>query len=132
MPAIFPDMMAPVVRRAPDGDRELVMLRWGLRRRPRFSIRGVTNVRNVGSPHWRRWTGYANRCLVPATSFCEPSTHPDPATGERCLHIEVALFFLQKQGKRRRVRTELRRQPRFYLGRIEVRHFSLSRVISGG
>jgi hypothetical protein len=27
MPAIFPDMMAPVVRKAPDGERELVMLR---------------------------------------------------------------------------------------------------------
>jgi putative SOS response-associated peptidase YedK len=30
MPAIFPDMMAPVVRKVPDGERELAMLRWGL------------------------------------------------------------------------------------------------------
>ncbi|MEJ0050579.1 MAG: hypothetical protein WDN02_05135 [Methylovirgula sp.] len=60
MPAIFPDMMAPVVRKADDGERELVMLRWGLPT-PRSVLqgidRGVTNVRNLGSPHWRAWTG---------------------------------------------------------------------------
>ena len=29
LPAIFPDKLAPVVRTAPDGVRELVVLRWG-------------------------------------------------------------------------------------------------------
>ena len=29
LPAIFPDKLAPVVRTAPDGVRELVMMRWG-------------------------------------------------------------------------------------------------------
>jgi putative SOS response-associated peptidase YedK len=29
MPAIFSDMLAPVVRKAEDGEHELVMLRWG-------------------------------------------------------------------------------------------------------
>lgn len=89
MPAIFPDMMAPVVRRAHDGERELVMLRWGLPTPPsvlKGIDRGVTNVRNVGSPHWRSWTGWTNRCVVPATSFCEPSTHADPVTGKKTWH----------------------------------------------
>src|SRR3984957_32585 len=31
----------------------------------------VTNIRNVASPHWRGWLGTRNRCLIPATSFCE-------------------------------------------------------------
>jgi putative SOS response-associated peptidase YedK len=29
-PGIFPDQMAPIVRRAEDGERELVMARWGM------------------------------------------------------------------------------------------------------
>jgi hypothetical protein len=24
---------------------------------------GVTNVRNVSSPHWRRWLGLESRCV---------------------------------------------------------------------
>ena len=32
---------------------------------------GVTNIRNVNSPHWRRWLGVENRCVVPRTSFSE-------------------------------------------------------------
>ena len=27
-PAIFPDQLAPIVRKGPDGERELVMARW--------------------------------------------------------------------------------------------------------
>jgi putative SOS response-associated peptidase YedK len=38
---------------------------------------GVTNVRNVGSPHWRRWLGVENRCVVPFTSFAENEKLPD-------------------------------------------------------
>ena len=30
LPGIFPDYQAPVVRNAPDGMRELAMLRWGM------------------------------------------------------------------------------------------------------
>jgi putative SOS response-associated peptidase YedK len=87
LPAIFPDTMAPVVRNAPDGVRELALLRWGMPTPPAFVKGpidpGVTNIRNVGSPHWRRWLGPENRCLVPATSFCEPTEKPDPATGKK-------------------------------------------------
>ena len=33
---------------------------------------GVTNIRNLSSPHWRRWLGHEHRCLVQLTSFSEP------------------------------------------------------------
>jgi putative SOS response-associated peptidase YedK len=29
LPAVFPDTMAPIVRNARDGERELTMMRWG-------------------------------------------------------------------------------------------------------
>jgi putative SOS response-associated peptidase YedK len=29
LPGIFPDMMAPVIRNARDGERELTVMRWG-------------------------------------------------------------------------------------------------------
>jgi putative SOS response-associated peptidase YedK len=70
-PGIFPDQMAPVVRRRADGERELVMARWGMPGPPQFGGAPITNIRNVGSPHWRRWLAPASRCVVPATSFCE-------------------------------------------------------------
>jgi putative SOS response-associated peptidase YedK len=75
LPGIFPDYQAPIVRNHPDG-RELVMARWGMPS-PAFALKGkktdpgVTNVRNVASPHWRRWLGPQSRCLVPFTSFSE-------------------------------------------------------------
>ena len=68
-PSIFPDQVAPIVRRGPDGERELVTARWGMPGPPQFGGQPVTNIRNVTSPHWRGWLG--NRCVVPATSFCE-------------------------------------------------------------
>ena len=77
LPGIFPDYAAPIVRTVADGVRELVMARWGMPS-PVFALqgktvdRGVTNVRNTSSPHWRRWLVPAARCLVPFTSFSEP------------------------------------------------------------
>ncbi len=47
------------------------MMRWGMPGPAQFGGQPVTNIRNTKSPHWRRWLGQANRCLVPATSFCE-------------------------------------------------------------
>ena len=62
-------------------------LRVGLRQPfclPRFlpskgrnSDSGVTNVRNVSSPHWRRWLGVESRYVVPFTSFAENEILPD-------------------------------------------------------
>src|ERR1700730_1382041 len=78
---IFPDYAAPIVRNHPDG-RELTKARWGMPS-PIFPIKcqksesGVTNVRNVKSPHWRRWLGVESRCVVPFTSFSENEALPD-------------------------------------------------------
>jgi len=84
---VFPDYSAPVVRNGEGNKRELVRARWGMPTPPKFLEgkkvdKGVTNVRNVSSPHWRRWLGVESRCVVPATEFAEP----DPASkkeGER-------------------------------------------------
>src|ERR1700677_2592417 len=81
-PGIFPDYAAPIVRNAPDGVRELSTARWGMPS-PVFALKGrnsdpgVTNVRNVSSPHWRRWVGVESRCVVPFTSFSENEVLPD-------------------------------------------------------
>ena len=81
LPGIYPDYAAPIVRNTADG-RELMMARWGMPS-PLFALQGkksdpgVTNVRNVGSPHWRRWLGIENRCVVPFTSFAENERLPD-------------------------------------------------------
>ena len=39
--------------------------------------RGVTNIRQTTSSHWRAWLGPEHRCLVPFTSFAENETLPD-------------------------------------------------------
>jgi len=67
---VFPDYSAPIVRNVEDGMRELTMVRWGMPS-PQFAFKGcnsdpgVTNVRNVASPHWRRWLGVESRCVIP-------------------------------------------------------------------
>lgn len=71
LPAIFPDALAPVVRLDEDGERQIEFMRWGMPSPPQIAGAPITNIRNVGSPHWRRWLGPSSRCLVPATSFCE-------------------------------------------------------------
>jgi putative SOS response-associated peptidase YedK len=79
LPGIFPDYAAPIVRNGSDGARELVMARWGMPS-PAFALQGrttdsgVTNIRNVKSPHWRRWLSPQCRCVVPFTSFSEYDT----------------------------------------------------------
>lgn len=81
MPGVFPDYPAPIIRMA-EGQRELTMARWGMPS-PQFALKGratdpgVINVRNISSPHWRRWLGPMNRCIVPFTSFSEYETTPE-------------------------------------------------------
>ncbi|RAX37954.1 SOS response-associated peptidase [Rhizobium tropici] len=118
MPAyqMNPDQMGPIVRNTADGGKQLVHARWGLPS-PRFVLeklaqakaeklrvkgkefdfeqlvreqvdRGVTNVRNLKLPHWRRWFGVENRCLVPVTSFAEP----DPASQQDGGNVPNAWF----------------------------------------
>ncbi len=99
MPGVFPDYKAPVVRNAPDGVRELAMLRWGMpspqftqmqaakKRAAKLEAKGkavdfkellrmepdsgITNIRNTSSKHWQRWLGVEHRCVVPFNSFSE-------------------------------------------------------------
>ena len=82
MPGVFPDYPAPVVRTAA-GERELIMMRWGMPPPPKFGGPLVTNIRNTASPHWRGWLKPESRCLVPATSFSEYAPEPNPATGKK-------------------------------------------------
>ncbi|GEC62119.1 DUF159 family protein [Gluconobacter oxydans] len=81
MPDIYPDYAAPIVRNGQNG-RELVLARWGMPS-PAFALkerkvdRGVTNIRNTASPHWRRWLGVPHRCVVPFTAFSEQARQDD-------------------------------------------------------
>lgn len=72
---VYPDQWAPIIRNG-ESSPELVKARWGMPS-PRRVLKterdpGVTNIRNLSSPHWRRWLGREHRCLVPLTSFSEP------------------------------------------------------------
>jgi putative SOS response-associated peptidase YedK len=98
---VYPDHPAPIVRNR-DGQRELVKARWGMPTPPKFvkgkADGGVTNIRNVSSPHWRRWLGVESRCVVPATSFSEYGSVRDASTGKLPLYWfalsqEKPLFF---------------------------------------
>src|SRR6266852_6245498 len=82
MPGVFPDYPAPVVRNAA-GERELIMMRWGMPPPPRAGGFPVTNIRNTTSPHWRGWLRPENRCLVPANSFAEYAPEPNLATKKK-------------------------------------------------
>ena len=81
LPGIFPDYLAPIIRNH-QGARELAMARWGMPS-PVFALKGrnsdpgIANIRNVKSPHWRRWLGVESRCVVPFTSFSENEALPD-------------------------------------------------------
>jgi putative SOS response-associated peptidase YedK len=101
MPGIYPDYPAPIVRNGGAG-RELAMARWGMpssqralmdatrKRAQKLEAKGktvdfkellrlepdsgTTNIRNVGSSHWKRWLAPDHRCLVPFNSFSEYDT----------------------------------------------------------
>lgn len=75
-PGIYPDYSAPILRHGKSGGWQLAKARWGMPTPAKFlegkrTDKGVTNIRNVGSPHWKRWLGVEHRCLVPFTSFSE-------------------------------------------------------------
>lgn len=76
-PAIFPGWNGSVIRNAEDGERELVTMSWGfVLLQPGKAPRRVTNVRDdkiLESRFWRP-SFEARRCLVPASSYCEPDT----------------------------------------------------------
>jgi putative SOS response-associated peptidase YedK len=81
LPGIYPDYAAPIVRNSAEG-RELAMARWGMPTPPQYLIgkktdKGMTNIRNVNSSHWRTWLAPEKRCLIPFTSFAESEPQPD-------------------------------------------------------
>lgn len=109
---VYPGRNGPVVRKV-DGRRQLAMLNWGMPTSSRVMFdatkkraqklqakgqtvdfndllakepdRGVTNIRETKSKHWAPWLGVENRCVVPFTSFAEPSPtegDKDPDTGQ--------------------------------------------------
>ena len=61
----------------------LMMMRWGMPPPPRAGGFAVTNIRNTTSPHWRGWLKPENRCLVPANSFAEYASEPNPETKKK-------------------------------------------------
>jgi putative SOS response-associated peptidase YedK len=81
--AIFPRHIAPIVRHAGDGEREIVKMSWGfMLLQEGRAPRPVTNVRDDKlrtSAFWRD-SFEQRRCLVPASSFCEPNGGVKPAT----------------------------------------------------
>lgn len=97
---IGPNRSAPTVRLGPKGEHQVHFARWGMpssRKRmtelvekrvarlvgqgkPHDDLEtmlraepdpGVTNIRDLDNPHWRRWQKPENRCLVPITAFSE-------------------------------------------------------------
>ncbi len=75
LPAIFPGHMAPIIRRGEDNERELVLRSWGfILLQQGKAPRRVTNTRDdkvLASSFWKD-SFQKRRCLVPASSFCEP------------------------------------------------------------
>jgi putative SOS response-associated peptidase YedK len=103
---IYPNQFGPVVRNAQDGSRELANLRWGMPtlwngwRATPIPAPPTSAIRQYG--HWQQYVGIEHRCVVPVTSFAEPSPTPndkDPETGgiQRnfwfALNEERPLFF---------------------------------------
>ncbi|GAB1379970.1 SOS response-associated peptidase [Pararhodobacter aggregans] len=89
---IYPDRMAPIVTRGAEG-AVLRLARWGLPSPAQYHSpsgidRGVTNLRNMASPHWRPWLGTVHRCLVPVERFAEP--RPGRGAGNAWYRLTVA------------------------------------------
>lgn len=73
---VYPDRPAPIIR-ADGAGIVLQRARWGMPAPEQYHSpsgidRGVTNIRNTASPHWRRWLAPEHRCLVPFDRFAEP------------------------------------------------------------
>lgn len=96
LPEIYPDQLAPIIRTEGDG-LVLQMARWGMPTPPQYLVgkktdRGVTNIRNARSPHWRRWLGPEHRCLVPVTQFAEPAGQGQGNVWFEITGVEQAFF----------------------------------------
>lgn len=79
--AIFPGYQAPVIRKAEDNEREAVLMNWGfILKRPNYAPKRVTNIRSEKAltGFWRN-SIERRRCLIPASSYCEPHGSKKPA-----------------------------------------------------
>lgn len=117
---VYPDYSAPIVRNGEDNKRVLTRARWGMPTPPKFLEgkkvdKGVTNVRNVSSPHWRRWLGIESRCVVPATEFAEP----DPKNKQEGQRTPDAWFGISED------------QPLFFFAGIWTRWTSVRKLKEG-
>ena len=87
LPAIFPDQLAPVVRTARDGVREVATMRWGFPpagggKRP------VTNIRNLNSGYWRGWLEQPRFLAVDPPKDEIGGQRDDRKQGENDVHDE--------------------------------------------
>jgi putative SOS response-associated peptidase YedK len=89
--AMFPDALAPVIRIASNGERELTLMRWGFPP-PSLGKVPVINVRNLSSPYWRGRLKVEWRRLAPAPSFCEWTDSRPKATNWLALDERRPLF----------------------------------------
>jgi putative SOS response-associated peptidase YedK len=84
--AIFARHMAPVLRQSKDGERAIVLMSWKfLRLETARAPNPVTNVRSdqiKAKPFWRDSLP-KRRCLVPASSLCQPNGAVQPAPWRR-------------------------------------------------
>jgi len=72
LPEIFPDQKAPVVVTRPyDGQRELLMMRWGLPPPPGPGAGAIRNFFNTNEAWLQPYLRPYYRCLIPVTSFCK-------------------------------------------------------------
>ncbi len=96
---VWPNYEAPVIlERETAGALERVIepMRWGMPAPPIANTsRGVTNVRNTSSLHWKRWLkNPASRCVVPVSRFAEPDRRTaKPVVNRWFRRPDDSLFF---------------------------------------
>lgn len=99
---VYPDQLAPIIRHDGEG-LALARARWGMPTPPRYlpasgRDSGVTNIRNVASPHWRRWLTPEHRCLVPLDAFSEPGSDKKPVWFAAVADGPIFFAGIQTQG----------------------------------
>jgi len=88
---VYPKRKGLIIRREAGAIATDVMS-WGITRKMpgasgKIIEKAVTNVRNLDSPFWRSTLARpANRCLVPFTTFAEPTLEPHPELGKKGEH----------------------------------------------